>query len=566
MPQPISPSPLKLALLGDTATQLLSKALNKAARKMQQPLDLFEADYNQIEQVVSMRSSDLYGFNPNAILLLWSAEGMQHEYYSFPVAERAGFVERKLEQIKYLISCMKANTSNCKILLANFAEINDGVSGNNANKSKSSFLYVVRRLNLALMDIASDDSDVFILDIALLQSRLGRNQMFDPRLFVTSSMVFSVDSLPIIARNVLDLLAAVRGNARKCLILDLDNTVWGGVIGDDGVEKIEIGELGIGKAFSRLQYWAKELKRRGILIAVCSKNTESVAKEPFERHPEMILKLEDISVFVANWNDKVSNIKYIQSMLNIGFDSMVFIDDNPFERELVKAGLPDVTVPELPEDPAEYLDFLQELNLFEAGITSALDADRTQMIQREIERKQMQNQFDNEDDFLQNLEMVCCISPFNEFNTPRVAQLSERSNQFNLRTIRYTEQDVKDISRSTSKVGLALSLADRLGDHGLISAIVLHQKESELFIENWFMSCRVLKRGVEHLALSNIVAIANARGCEKIVGEYIPTKKNALVEHHYESLGFNHVGGGIYELTVGGFTGSTYFIKESKNV
>jgi FkbH-like protein len=557
---------VKLALLGDSATQLLTKAIAKAARANGQPLELFESDFNQIDQVVNMRSSELYAFNPDAVLLLWSSEALQQEYYSTSLAEREQFAARKIVQIKHLIACLKEQAVQRKVMLANFAEINDGVFGNNANKSKLSFLLIVRQLNVALMEIAADDGGVSILDIAMLQSRLGRNQMFDPRLYVTASMVFSIESLPLIARNILDLLAAAQSRARKCLILDLDNTVWGGVIGDDGVENIEIGELGLGKAFTRLQCWAKELQRRGILIAVCSKNTEAVAKEPFERHPDMVLKLEDISVFVANWDDKVSNIRYIQSMLNIGFDSMVFVDDNPFERELVKSGLPEVTVPSLPEDPADYMDFLQELNLFEAGTSSALDADRTKMIQREIERQQIQGKFESEEDFLKNLAMVCHISDFNVFNTPRVAQLSERSNQYNLRTLRYTEQDVKDIAQSTSRIGMAFSLEDRLGDHGLISVVVLRQDMNVMFVENWFMSCRVLKRGVELLVLDTIAASARSRGCDLIVGEYVPTKKNALVQDHYRNLGFEDVGGGMWQLKVVNFMKPEYFINGVGNV
>ena len=190
-------------------------------------------------------------------------------------------------------------------------------------------------------------------------------------------MVLSIDALPLVGSRTLDILCAIKGDFKKCIILDLDNTTWGGVIGDDGMENIQVGSLGIGKAFTEFQYWVKKLKSRGIIVSVCSKNTESVALEPFEKHPEMVLQLDDISVFVANWENKADNIRHIQSILNIGFDSMVFIDDNPFERNIVRENLPEVTVPEMPEDPAEYLEYLYKLNLFETVSHSKLDKDRT---------------------------------------------------------------------------------------------------------------------------------------------------------------------------------------------
>jgi len=556
---------LKLAVLGDSSTQLLVNAVRKDGNTRGYDLDIFEGEFNQITHLVTDLSSDLYAFAPDVVVILFSVESLQAKFSVTATELRSGFADDQVDEIKRLVSCLRLTGEKRRIIISNFAEMNDGVYGNSSNKYRQSFLFALRRINLELMELAIDNSEVSILDIALIQSRLGRNQFFDPRLYVNASMSFSLEALPLLSRNIIDLISVSQGNARKCLILDLDNTVWGGIIGDDGVEKIEVGDFGIGKAFTRLQKWAKELKLRGILLAVCSKNSEEIAKEPFLVHPDMELKLEDFSIFVANWDDKVANIRHIQTMLNIGFDSMVFVDDNPFEREQVRSSLPDVNVPELPEDPAEYMEFLCELNLFEAGILSEMDSERTGMIQQELERKKIQEKFENQDDFLRNLEMKCRVSSFNTFNIPRVAQLSERSNQFNLRTVRYSEQDVSDIANNTSYTGLALNLEDRLGDHGLISVIVLRQELTDLFIENWFMSCRVLKRGVEQLALEEIVRVARQRDCMRIVGEYIPTKKNALVSEHYKSLGFHHAEGNIWSLPCTDFVRVNYFIERVKN-
>jgi FkbH-like protein len=343
----------------------------------------------------------------------------------------------------------------------------------------------------------------------------------------------------------MDIVCAVKGQFKKCLILDLDNTVWGGVIGDDGLEGIQLGHgLGIGKAFTEFQMWVKKLKQRGIIICVASKNNEDTAKEPFEKHPDMVLKLDDIAVFQANWETKVDNIRTIQSILNIGFDSMVFLDDNPFERNMVRDNIKGITVPEMPEDPAEYLEYLYSLNLFETASYSNLDKDRTKQYQVEAQRVSLSKTFTNEADFLKSLNMVSVVSGFTKFNTPRVAQLSQRSNQFNLRTIRYTDADIEALANDPNVIDLSFTLEDKFGDNGLIAVIIMKPLDKEtLFVDTWFMSCRVLKRGMENFTLNTMVEKAKAAGYKKIVGEYLPTPKNKMVEEHYTGLGFSPIKG-----------------------
>jgi FkbH-like protein len=319
--------------------------------------------------------------------------------------------------------------------------------------------------------------------------------------------------------------------------------MWGGIIGDDGIENIQLGSLGIGKAFTEFQYWIKKLKNRGIIVAVCSKNTESVAMEPFLKHPDMVLHLEDIAVFIANWENKADNIRKIQSILNISFDSMVFLDDNPFERNIVRENISGICVPELPEDPADYLEFLYTLNLFDTVTFSQEDRERTKLYQVEAKRAIVQENFTNEDDFLKSLHMESLVESFNKFNTPRVAQLSQRSNQFNLRTVRYVESDIEQLSQSDNYETFAFTLEDKFGDNGLICAVILKKDNAKtLFIDTWFMSCRVLKRGMENFVLNTIVNYGKENGFKKLVGEYIATSKNEMVKDHYLSLGFNNLG------------------------
>ena len=365
-----------------------------------------------------------------------------------------------------------------------------------------------------------------------------------------SKVAFALEFLPPVAKAVTDIIKAVSGTFKKCLILDLDNTVWGGVIGDDGMEGIQVGELGMGHAFDALQEWARELKQRGIILAVCSKNEEETAKKPFRDHPEMTLGLEDIAVFVANWNNKADNIKSIQATLNIGFDSMVFVDDNPFERNLVREHLPAVTVPELPEDPAMYVPFLRSLNLFETASYSEEDLERTKQYQQEIARTDLQKSFTNIDEYLKSLEMVSVVKPFDDFNTPRVAQLTQRSNQFNLRTIRYTEADIEQMSRSAKFFTLSFNLEDKFGDHGLIGLVILEKLDDRTaFIETWIMSCRVLKRGVEEFIVNQMAHLARTNGFSRLLGEFIPSTKNNMVKDLYAQMGFSS-NSGKWELNV----------------
>ncbi|HXD91861.1 MAG TPA: hypothetical protein VNX01_01540, partial [Bacteroidia bacterium] len=283
-------------------------------------------------------------------------------------------------------------------------------------------------------------------------------------------------------------------------------------------------------------------------------------KEPFEKHPDMILSLDDIAIFVANWDNKADNIRYIQSVLNIGFDSMVFLDDNPVERSMVKTHIPEILVPELPEDPALYLEYLLALNLFETASFSEEDGHRTKQYQEEAGRVIAQKSFTNEDDFLAELNMVSEIKHFNKFNTPRVAQLSQRSNQFNLRTIRYSEEDVERLVSSNNHMTLSFTLTDKFGDNGLIAVIILEKQNKTIFIDTWLMSCRVLKRGMENFTLNTIVKFAKENGFAKITGDYIPSAKNCMVKDHYEKLGFINEDG-FWHLDVNGYVNKKCFIK-----
>lgn len=529
---------IKIAILGDSATQLLVQAIKGYGYNEKINFEVYEADYWQIERQIIDSDSDLYKFEPEYIIIFESSERLMDEFYKFNIFQRNDFNDKQIERIKNLWNEINSKL-NCKIINFNFVEIDDKVFGNYANELKISFLYQIRKLNLKLMDAAQEFKNVFINDVCALQNLYGRKNIFDKRLYISSKMVFSIDFLPLIVKNIADIIKAASGKIKKCLILDLDNTLWGGIVGDDGINNIQIGELGIGKAFSDLQKWAKQLKERGIILAICSKNTENIAKEPFIKHPEMILHLDDISIFVVNWENKIDNIRYIKSILNIGFDSMVFIDDSPFERNMVKEILPEITVPELPEDPVDYLPHLKSLNLFETTSYSAEDTKRTKKYQVEVKREKFKSNFSLVDDYLKNLEMVAESGEFDDYYTPRIAQLTQRSNQFNLRTKRCTEQDINKIRKSDQYITRYFKLKDNFGDYGLISVLILKRIDKDsIFIDTLIMSCRVLKRGMEEFVFNKLLEIISEKGYIKIIGEYLPTTKNGLVKNVFKNYGF----------------------------
>ena len=534
---------LKLSLVGDTATQFLATSIKGMGVEVGYNIDLFEAEYNQVERQFMDSTSELYQFNADFIVVFQSTHKLGEHHSSLSAEQQANLAEERLQFVASI--CSNPALASKKIIYFNYPEIEDTVFGSYANKVESSFTYQVRKLNYELMRLSQQFPNLFICDIAGLQNKLGRDQMFAANVYTSTEMVLSIDALPYVASRVMDMVCAIKGQFKKCLILDLDNTVWGGVIGDDGLEGIQLGHgLGIGKAFTEFQMWVKKLKQRGIIICVASKNNEETAKEPFEKHPDMVLKLEDIAVFQANWETKVDNIRTIQQILNIGFDSMVFLDDNPFERNMVRENIPAITVPELPEDPAEYLEYLYSLNLFETASYSNLDKDRTKQYQVEAQRVSLSKTFTNEADFLKSLNMVSVVSGFTKFNTPRVAQLSQRSNQFNLRTVRYTDADIEALANDPEVIDLSFTLVDKFGDNGLIAVVIMKPQDKEtLFVDTWFMSCRVLKRGMENFTLNTMVEKAKASGYRRIIGEYLPTPKNKMVEQHYPGLGFKTIEG-----------------------
>jgi FkbH-like protein len=528
---------IKLAVVSDSSTQFIVDAIKGYGVQINLNFQIFETDHNQIDLQINDYSSDLYSYDPSFILIIPTVQKLLKEFFNTEMPNRADFAKKYLTTISRYYSIIQSKLP-AKVIFTNFLELPDIIFSNYANKNSSSFLFQLRTINLGLMELGQLHSNLFINDICAVGANFGNERAIDQRMHIHADMPYSVDFLPLFAKNITDIISSLLGHLTKCIVLDLDNTLWGGVVADEGIENIEIGDLGIGKAFSEFQTWLKELKNRGIILTVCSKNTEAFAKEPFFNHPDMVLKFSDFAVFVANWESKVDNIHFIQNILNISFDSIVFLDDNPFERNMVKSQIPEIAVPELPEDPVEYVQTLSGLNLFETASFTQEDVSRNLQYQEEAQRAIVKSQFTNEDEYLSELMMISKVTPFESFTIPRISQLTQRSNQFNLRTIRYTPEEITRIAKSEDYLTLCFSLKDKFGDYGLISCIVLKKCSDNLFIDTWILSCRVLKRGMEQFILNQIVAAARKCGIKQIKGEYIPTPKNVMVKNLYATLGF----------------------------
>jgi FkbH-like protein len=529
---------IKLAILGNYATQFFVKSLKSSGKKLELSMEVYEADFNAIDFEIIDNESGLYRFNPDYIIMHESDLALRDEFYSLEENDKKEFAHNKSKILASRVTLLSDRLPKCKILYPSLFVENDQIFGNYYGKVNSSWFYQISKLSWKTLEISDENSSLYLVDSNNPHStHLSR----DWTQIVNAELHFTPNYLNWLASRIITFIHSFQGVFKKCVILDLDNTLWGGIIGDDGMEGIEIGNLGMGKAFTRLQKWLKQLKNRGILLAVCSKNELNIAQEPFLNHPEMILKLDDFAVFIANWESKADNINQIQKILNIGFDSFVFIDDNPAEREMVRKHLPQICVPELPEDAAEYLPFLISQNLFETTTYSLNDENRTKQYQEESKRVALAHSITDMEEYLISLEMTAQINSFKAMDYERIAQLTQRSNQFNLRTIRYSLNEIENIAANLNFITFSVTMCDKFGSYGLISIMIIELKSKEAFIDTWIMSCRVLKRTVEKMILSCAMRKLLDLGFKNLIGEYIPTPKNNIVSSLLPSLGFKEM-------------------------
>ena len=541
LPKTEAKSPVRVALLGDCALQQIHTMLSVLLRRSGVEAEIYEAPFDTVDPLVLDPTSALYQCRPDFVVFVNSAQRLRSDLFLAGKApERLALLDRTVESITERWRAV-ASHSNAVILQTNFVKPLERAFGQFEHRVAHSTQSVFDSANRRLAEAAAARSSTFLVDLDHVASALGKRTWFDERLWTLAKTPCALDCLPHLAQAIVDIVVACRGQVVKCVVLDLDNTLWGGVIGDDGLSGIRLGHLGDGEAFTAFQAFLKQLPQRGILLAVCSKNEREAARLPFDNHADMVLREDDIAVFVANWENKADNIRSIAKELNIGLDSMVFLDDNPFERNLVREMAPEVIVPEMPEDAAEYVRAVCEWNLFETTSYSALDEKRTELYKQRAETEAARAEFRSIDDYLRSLEMVATLGRFDRYHLPRIAQLIQRSNQFNLTTRRHSESECEAMMTEEGCYPFHLSLKDRLSDHGLISVAILKETPESMHVDTFLMSCRVLKRGVEELAVNTMVEHAKARGKAILTAEFLPTAKNAMVKELWDHFGFSRV-------------------------
>ncbi|MBR6328019.1 MAG: HAD family hydrolase [Lachnospiraceae bacterium] len=554
-----APEALRLAVLGSYSIQHFTGVLDVFLKGMGIDTVIYEGEYDGIRMDVLDRGSAFYAFKPQVVLLM-----MDHRDVRVRPAVLTGLsdvqtlADEFVRDLKNLWGAIKEGAPGCSIFQTNFPTPIERPLGNLEGSEAYSLRLFLSRINLML---AGDRPDgVSVIDMEYISSCIGKKAWFDyPSYFLTKAG-FSPDCLPRVAAAFARSIGANRGKIYKCLVMDLDNTIWGGVVGDDGYDGIELDpHNAVGEAYRHFQKYVLELKKRGVILAVCSKNDEEVAKEPFEKNRDMILSLEDISCFIANWEDKARNIKEIARRLNIGTDSLVFVDDNPAERQIVRTYLPEVLTVELPEDPAYYATALEECDAFSWASITPEDISRVGTYAANAKREELMDSFVDYDEYLRALEMSASLGEPEGAKMKRFAQLINKSNQFNLRTVRYSEEELEAMKKAGDTL-IYTELEDRFSEYGIISCIILKKQGEECFVDTWLMSCRVLKRGVEYLDLDEVVKKAKAMGCSVLVGEYIPTKKNGMVRDFFPSLGFKERSENIYELKLSDYKKMDYYI------
>jgi FkbH-like protein len=529
--------PFRLGLISNSTTDFLAPALVASAARHGIALECIPAAYDQVIQEALSPESTINRAKPDAVLIALDHRGLP---FRLAIGDRDGagrIVDEVVAHLDAIRQGLKAN-GNAISIVQTIARPPEQLFGSLDTGMAGTLDHTIQAVNRRIADSVAASEDL-LLDVARLAETVGLANWHDPTQWNLAKLPFADAMVPLYADHVGRLIAAQKGKSRRCLVLDLDNTLWGGVIGDDGLEGIKVAQGdAVGEGFLSVQRFALVLRERGIVLAVSSKNNDDVARLPFQKHPEMLLREDHIAVFQANWNDKASNILAIAEELKLGLESFVLLDDNPVERDLVRKMLPDVAVPELPDDPALYARTLAAAGYFEAVTFSDEDRKRAAFYQDNARRLSLQKQAGDIDGYLASLEMEITFQPFDATGRARIAQLISKSNQFNLTTRRYTEAQVEQLSRDPACWTLQVRLADKLGDNGMISVIVCRKRDAGWEIDTWLMSCRVLGRRVEEMVLREILDHARREGAASLIGVYRPTERNKLVEKHYEKLGF----------------------------
>jgi FkbH-like protein len=535
---------IRIAIVGGSSlyplNELVEQMIGTCSAKGWWQAEIFKGDFDNYVSEIIDGESELYSFRPEVIFLVPSSQRCiyqgaltdDREQQQAAAAANAGDL---------LALCAAAHErSGAEVILANFMPAPDFDPGPYRVRSLGTAWSFRKAVNLELG--LNAPAYVHICDAEFLATQRGVGNCYDARAWFETKQLYAPDFAVDIAREAASIVRSLHCAAKKVLALDLDNTLWGGVIGDDGMTGIEIGGTHArGEAFKQFQLAIASLARRGVVLAVCSKNDYKNAAEPFEKHPEMVLRLKDIASFQANWEPKSENLKRIAEELNLGLDSIVFVDDNPAEIEIVNQFVPQIETILLGPDPAEYASQLLNCRFFEPRSITSDDLKRGEQYQQQAARTQAMTSGTDMAAYLASLEMHSTIGEFASVDVPRISQLINKSNQFNVTTRRRSEAEVEALIDDPGHYGFSVRLADKFGDNGLISVVIVAVEGAVAVVDTWLMSCRVLKRQMEDEVVNEMVRLAKLRGCTEIIGHYLPTEKNGMVRDLFPRMGFTLV-------------------------
>lgn len=527
---------IKIAVLSSSTMDGLKEALPAQCRSLGILSEVWVGGYNQYNQEILDEKSALYDFKPDLVILSIDTKSILGDsffhYYQLSEEETQKLLKDALQRIKVLTDTITQRL-NCKVILHNFEVPVHSPLGILDNKQKLGFIECIKTINLEMAKQFKESSQIFVFDYDAFCSYHGKENILDYKMYYLGDIQISFKYLPLLCKEYMSYIKPLASLTKKCIVLDLDNTLWGGVVGEDGFEGIKLGPTPEGKPFVEFQNYLLALFNRGIILAINSKNNPEDAYKVLREHPHMVLQEKHFASMRINWNDKVSNMKEIAEELDIGIDSFVFFDDDPFNREMVKTALPEVLVVDMQKDPSLYLKTLMELNDFNSFQFSKEDKQRGQMYVDQRKRQEFRSITTDITEYLRALDMVITIESANSFTIPRISQLTQKTNQFNMTTKRYSEEDIKKMAEDNKTIVFSIAVVDKFGDNGTTGVAIVKKGGKQWVIDSFLLSCRVIGRKVEETMLAYILENAKKEGAVTLLGEFIPTKKNILAKEFY---------------------------------
>lgn len=532
---------LKIAVLSSSTIKGLREVLFVKCYNLGIVPEILIGEYNQYNQEILDDNSQLYNFKPDLTILFIDTKSLLGEvffdYYQLSEEEKNNLFASNLKNVKLLVNKISQNL-NCKIILHNFEVPVNSPLGIIENKQRLGLVEFIKRINSEINEYVKENNQIFIFDYDLFCSKHGKENLVDYKMYYLGDIKINFKYFPELCEEYVSYIKPLLSLTKKCIVLDLDNILWGGIIGEDGLGGIKLGPTPEGRPFLEFQKYILALFNRGIILAINSKNNPEDALNVLRKHPYAILKEKHFAAIKINWDDKISNMKAIAREINIGLDSLIFFDDDKLNREMVKSALPEAEVVDLPDDPALYLKTLMELNDFNSFNFLEEDKERGRRYAEQRKRQEFSRIVTDLTEYLKALKMEVTIEPANSFNIPRISQLTQKTNQFNMTTKRYSEEDIKKFSENKNYLVFSIKVEDKFGDNGITGAAIIEKKGEKWIIDLFLLSCRIIGRRVEEAMLAYIIEEAKNGKVKTLIGEFIATKKNAPAKEFYRKNGF----------------------------